>query len=424
MYYLVYVMEKMSSSYIDKITYFEEVHETAYRNGVIEYNTSSQKILGVRIYRGGCLVVRSSNKVSNHNDLLRDLGTKDTVCIDTLPWYDKEYYNGRVSFGKPSEQKELDNLVRDIAKTLSSLGLAVEVIGVSRKTRLEIESITTGSTGIEERYFYELYIYPYTMYMGRLLSTGFFYAGESLRDLYDRTRHVVDDIKTLFASILKARRLNPAYTGKWLVVLTGEASPAFYHELAHLLQGDEPIKLRKGFTLTQELTMYEDPFYPGPLKHLFDDELYPSWRRKLVEKGVVVDYLHTRTTCGTGSESKPGNARGLFTRSKPLHHQLIVAHGTWSFDEMLMESRRSIVVPKIIKAEITGDYIKITPEITWVAEKDKLSPVKISEIAVPISRLNEVIIGLGKKSSERVSYEKNMLVYEVAPETLLEARVS
>lgn len=411
-----------SMQYIDKITYSEEVYEVAFRSGVIESNMSSQKVLGVRIYRNGCLRVYSSTKAKTHNELLKTMHMVKEECIGSVPWYDRCYFNGRAFFGKPSSQTDLYQLVRSTAKTLGSEGFNVEVIGLARRSIVEIESTTTSARGVEERYTYELYVYPYTMYMGRLLSTGFFFAGESIEDLYARIESVVEESRAVMASMLRARRLNPAYSGKWFVVLTGEASPAFYHEITHLLQGDEPVKLRKGTLLSQELSISENPFYQGPLKHLFDDELYPSWRRRLVEKGVVVDYLHTRTTC-QGMECKPGNARGLFTRSKPLHHQLVVGRGTWDFEEMLLESRRSIVVSKIIKSEIDGEYIRIKPEIAWVAEKDKLVPVRISEVAVPVSKLGEVIVGLGKKFSDRVSYEKNHLVYEVAPETLLEARV-
>lgn len=406
--------------HLDKITYVQDTTEIAFRDGVFEYNSYRDRVLGVRVYKNGCLYICSSNNARSHDELLDRL--EKVGCTSIIPWYNKEYYSGRVVYGEPADKHSLYQLVKDVTEDIVGQGIKCEVIGVYKKTSIEINAVTENACGVEERHLYEIYVYPYTLYMGKLLTTGFYYVGDRIDGLRQKVENIADEIRVAFTTLLKARRLNPIYAGKWFVVLSGEASPTLYHELTHLLQGDEPVKLRKGTTMSSELTMYEDPFFPGPLRHVFDDELYPSWRRKLVEKGVVVDHLHTRTTCSSNN-SRPGNARGLFTRPKPLHHQLIVLRGTWSLDEMLIESRRSIVVSKIVKAELTSDYIRIIPELSWVAEKDRLSPVKINEISIPLSKLSEVIVGLGKRLYERASYEKNMVVYEVAPETLLEARV-
>mgnify|MGYP000707541403 CR=1 FL=1 len=411
-------------SYADNIIYQENVHEVAFREGTIEENEDTYKIFGVRIYANNCLSIASSNRVNDFNKLF-DIALKNLKeCRTRINWFEGEYYTGKNKFGRESDLKYLKELVKNIATTYISKGLKVEVIGICREILKEINVLEQGSTAIEHRILYELYIYPYTLYMGRIASTGHFIVDSSINGLYDKASNIIDESLTNIVSQLNARKLNPAYLGKWPVVLTGNAAPVFYHELIHLLQGDEPVKLRIGTMLYRELNIVEDPFYPGPLQRFFDDELYPAWRRRLVEKGVVVDYLHTRTTLTPGS--KPGNARGLFTRSKPLHHQLIVGKGDWNFDEMLEESKRCIIVRNIVEAHLSGDYIRIIPEEAWVYEKkrDSTTPVKIYEIAVPLSKLGEVIVGLGRTLHERASFEKNHLVYEVAPDTLIEARIS
>jgi len=410
--------------YLDNIVYEENIVEYAFRGTSIEYNSYSSRIYGVRVVDKGCIGIASSTSVYDFRQL-EELAKKNTgVCIERVKWFNRDYSSGKYRVGRDVDLNILVNeLVPGMVKSFRSHGLKAEIILVKKRIKKEIAVKTHNIYNVEERILYELYIYPYTLYLGRLLSTGSLVASPDPRNMYSLGSSESEKLLSILASQAHARRLNPVYTGRWHVILDDEAAPMFYHELAHLLQADEPIKLHYNTVLYQGLTVIEDPFYPGPLQRFFDDELYPAWRRTIIDKGVVVDYLHTRTTCMEKQGGRPGNARGLFTRSKPLYHQLVVKKGDWSLNEMLVESRRSILVRKLVEASLQGRYIRLVPEEAWVAEKDKLTPVHVTEILVPLDKLGEVITGLAKKVNKRYGFERNHSLFEVAPTTLIEARV-
>ena len=257
--------------------------------------------------------------------------------------------------------------------------------------------------------------------MGTLLSTGKVLAMGKLRELFKEIERMVKNLYEKLLIQARTRRFNPIHTGHWKTLLMGDATCAFYHEITHLLQADEPVKLQLNTEIGGDLRIVEDPFYEGPLQRVFDDELYPAWRRVLIDDGVVVDYLRTRLT---SRGSKPGNGRGLFTRPKPLYYQLIVKPGDWSFDEVFEEFKRLLVVEDIIKAELHGGYIRIVPETAYVYEKGNWTPVKNLNIQIPVSQLSKSLIGMTRNLYMRYSYEKNHPIYEVAPATILESRVS
>ncbi len=407
--------------YRENILYGEEVVEVSYRGGCFEFNHVANSVRCVRVFDRGCLGVASSSTLSF--DELYGIAVKSTrVCREKTMWFHEDFYSGSVSIGVDRGWDLLYDLIRGVVDYFSGRGVGCEVIGVYKRVSRRHDVVSHGVSASEERVLYELYIYPYTLFYGRILSTGLLIGSSNPSILANTVEEGLDDLYGQLVSQARARQLNPVYTGRWHIVLTGISAPILYHELAHLLQSTSLKKLPIGYRVKEGLTMVENPYYPGPLQRLFDDEIYPGWKRVLVEDGVVVDYLRSRTS--VDGESKPGNGRGLFTRPLPLYHQLIVSRGDWSFDEMLFESRRSIVVSNVVEARLYGGYIRIIPETAWVAEKDRLQPVRVNEILIPLDKLGEVFIGFGKRLYSRYGFEKSFEVYEVAPETLVEARVS
>ncbi len=405
----------------DRFKYSEEVYEVSLRGSSVEVNHVNNAVYGVRFISDRGLVVVSSNRPDKEFlDSLMYRAGKLSMATGSFNWCVGNVFHGRVSIGSDKGIDPLIDLVKYVYGEIVGKGLKGEVIGVYRRMS-RYHMLYDGGEALEERILYELYIYPYTMYMGRLVSTSKLIGWCDPGTLYDRVDEVLESIYREIVSKARARRLNPVYSGKWYVVLTGDASPVLYHEITHLLQADEPVKLPLGYSFEARINMIEEPFHRGPLQRLFDDEVYPAWKRVLVENGSVIDYLHTRSTAGEGS--KPGNARGLFTRPKPLHYQLIVRPGDWGFEEMLFESKRSLVIESIIEAKLGGNYIWIYPENTYVAEKDQLTPVKTDLVAIPLDRLQHIIIGLGREQHDRYSFERGYPIYEKAPYTLVEARV-
>ncbi len=409
---------------IDEIRYMEEIYEVSIRNGSIEINHAKNTINGRRILDKNLIVI-SSNTPEPVNYKQYSLWAKEISkrikSLEKSMWFNGNYYRGSVVIGSDNGVEPLIEIVKYTYEQLLDKGLKAEVIGVLKKIRRKHKIFINNGEAIEDRYLYELYIYPYTIFYGKILSSSKLIADNNVKGLYGKVDKALDEIYRDIVLKSKSKRLNPIYTGKWHVILSGEASPIIYHEIIHLLQGDEPLKLPRGYRFEAELTIIEDPFHKGPLQRLFDDEVYPAWRRVLTEKGEVVDYLHTRTTVQEGS--KPGNARGLFTRSKPLHHQLIVKPGDWSIEEMMIESRKSIIVESVAEAHIHNRYIRIIPETCLVSKKDRVEPVFIGEILIPIDKLNQIFIGISKNIFNRYTFEKGFEVYEEAPATLIYGRV-
>ncbi len=411
-----------SLKYLDNIVYREHIIEISSRGKSIEHNEYTNTIYGVRVLKNNCLSIASSTTISDFNKLYEIALLNTSHCVDKVNWYNDKYYSGHIKIGKENNCSSLREIVLYINRLFQEKELDSEVIGVCKRVSKEISVKTTNAVAKEYRVLYELYLYPYTLYMGRLVSSGAIIAGNSINEVW---RYVEDSMHNLVNNIVgqaRAKTFNPAYTGRWHVVLTGDASAAFFHEIAHLLKANEYLRLPLGYRFSERVTITVDPFHKGPLQRVFDDEVYPSSRRTLVEDGAVVDYMHTRTTCNR--ECRPGNARGLFTMSIPFYTQLIVKRGDWSIDEMLFESRRSIVVNSIAEVQIWRNYIRFLPENSWIAYKDKLEPVYVNEILIPIQKLNEVIIGLGREINRRYSFEKNYEIYEETPSVLIEARIS
>lgn len=411
-------MCNLSCSFTILSEYGEETFEIAYRSGSFEVNKYSGKYFSKRVYVNGFVYVYSSVKQSDL-DLYDKHYLKSIIKLDQNI-YCEEFCSRDFRIG---EKFDFDNgleLIKTISERIRSSGLDCETILVSRNISLKHNVEEYGVESSENRYIHELYVYTYTVFMGRVVTSSRIIVSNKLRDLFNEIEPVVNNILNNIKNNLRAKSFNPVNTGKWRVLLTGDSACAFYHEIAHLLEADEPVKLPINYNFNIDLKITEDPFYPGPLQRLFDDELYPAWRRTIVDDGVVIDYFRTRTSC---NGSKPGNARGLFTKPKPFYHQLIVKPGDWSIDEVMKEFRKILLVEDIFKAELFNNYINIYPETAYVYENDKWIPVRNILVRIPVNQLNNLFISLTRDINIRYSFEKNNPLYETTPSTLLEAQV-
>ncbi len=410
----------MKCSFLVKTLYVEDTYEIAIRSGSFEYNHYSGEYRVVRQYGNGLFKVVSSPSMDYDTLLekLRKIGGQGSFSSMV---YCSEFYDGVFRVGEEFRDEHGIELVKLVSEKLGEHGVEHEVILIVRHVKSDHEIEEYGVRALDDRWVYELYTYVYKLYMGSTLSTGKVLVATSIKELFNEVEHLVKGLIDKVRVQARARRFNPIHTGHWKTLLIGDATCSFYHEIAHLLQADEPVKLPIGYEVGGDLKIVEDPFYNGPLQRVFDDELYPAWRRTLIDDGVVVDYLRTRLTC---SGSKPGNARGLFTRPKPLYHQLIVKPGDWGFEEALEELKRVIVVEDIVKAELYDGYITLIPETAYVYDRGSWTLVKNLMVRIPVNQLNRSIIGLTKNVYIRYSYEKNQPIYEVAPSIILEARIS
>ncbi len=408
-----------------KTRYCEEDYEYAVRDNSLEYNHYSSCYNIVKLYTGrGVFVASSSNKdFEELGYIINNLGSTSILDHREIRVYCDEFYSGKYHVGREAREEYIVELLKHIRRELVDRGLNVEVILVSRHYMVKHSVDEYSVEAYEDRWIHELYVYTYKLFMGRLLSSGVVYASNDVKGLLDIVDILVDKVygKTIIHA--RTKRFNPIHTGRWNTILIGDTAAAFYHEITHLLEADEPVKLPLNHYLGVDLTIIEDPFYNGPLQRVFDDELYPAWRRILIEKGVVTDYLRTRTS---SNGSKPGNARGLFIKPRSFYHQLIVKPGDWSFKEALDELRRVVVVEDLLEARLHSGVIEILPELAYIYDKkyDRLQPVRQLRVSIPLDKLDKIITGLTRNLEHRYSYEKNMPIYEVFPQVILESNIS
>ena len=408
----------MGKPLVIKTTYTDEAFQVANRGDSVEVNFYRGDYVAYRAYVGKSIRVYSSTAEKEH--LITPLVEKVSGIDTDVEAAAEEFYRGEFSAGREMSVDYAEEIVEMLSNEFRARGLQAEVILVSHHEVVEHVVKDYEARAREERWLHELYVYPYALQMGHLASSSKLLASSDPKHLVGKLENLVETLVEKISLQLNARAFNPLNVGKWTTLLSGDAACAFYHELAHLLQADEPIKLPIDAETKEGVVMVEDPFYPGPLQRVFDDEQYPAWRRVLLDNGVVVDYLRTRLT---SNGSKPGNARGLFTKPKPMHHQLVVKPGDWRVREVFEEFERLIVVENIAKAEMHGNYVDVIPEHALICEKEKCTPVRGFALKIPIVKLSDVLIGLTRDINSRYSYEKSTPLYEVAPSTIVNSRV-
>lgn len=401
-----------------KTNYSDYSFELARRGDSTEENFYHGDYVVYRVYAGREVYVYSSTREREH---LVKQSVEKTLNLNTeTSAFLEAFYTGGFSAGREMSVEEARELVEIAYRELQAHGLNGEVVLVSHHTRVEHVVEDYGARASEERWVHELYLYPYVLYMGRLVVASKLIASNDPKYILEAVGNTVENLAKKVELQVRARNLSPVSAGKWTTLLLGDSACALYHEVAHLLQADEPVKLPIDTEVKEGLSIVEDPYYPGPLQRVFDDEMYPAWRRTLVDSGVVVDYLRTRLTSG---DSKPGNARGLFTKPKPLYHQLVVKPGDWRVDEVLEEFKRLIVVEDVVKAELYGGYVDVIPEHALLCENTECKPIRGFTLRIPFTKLSNTIVGLTRSTSARYSYERSEPVFEVTPSTIVNSRV-
>ena len=410
------------NEYSDKVEYNEKVIEIAWRRGSIEVNEHWASVKGVRIFKNGCWSIVSVQGRPVDYKLLEEKAYKliqnTSKCSDIGLLEDKRC-KGEYTIGYKTD---IDNLI-NIVQYIKDRGVDGEVILLYEDINRIIDD---GSTRcIERKHVYQLSIFYELKTQGKVSvgSSSIAFSG-SITDLVKR--HIdalIEEAKLRAKSALSAKKLSPLETGKTTLVLGHEVSAVFFHEIAHVLEGDIPQHLGIGQRLsTTSISIREDPFYPwSPTSTFFDDEGIMARRKSLVEDGEVVDLLHTRSSAAKMyiegySDVTPGQARGLFHVPKAIHTTLVIEPGDWREKEIIEETRKGILIDGVIRAEIYEGMIIIVPEIAWRIESGELvEPVFVRQVKLPLFRALTTIDAIGKSLRLRASIEKGYRVSEVAP---------
>lgn len=120
-----------------------------------------------------------------------------------------------------------------------------------------------------------------------------------------------------------------------------------------VLQGASPLGQRLGqrvfdphFSLTDNGTK---PYRPG--SGPFDEEGVPTRPLKMIEEGVVQQFFYDLQTAGqAGAQSTGSGRRSLESLPSPSPSTLLVQGGEASFDEMLTDMRKGLVIEYLMGA--------------------------------------------------------------------------
>ncbi|RLG15400.1 hypothetical protein DRN63_05330 [Nanoarchaeota archaeon] len=382
--------------------------EVALRGNSEEVNKNSSELRSVRVAGRRWGICSSSN--GEFHELERNAAR--LAGGEGIKLSDAELAVGDFKMGKGSIDEVLAlEILRDLRDNFSGL---FEGIITFEECKREIRT-SDGADAVETRIATDMNV----SIAGRRVAsihTGVLGGIEELERKYEL---VLDELSSRFKALERAKFLNPFMRGfKFKVILSKESSCSFIHEIAHRLEGDLPMELRDG----SALTIYDEPAGFGGYN--FDDEGVLARKRKLVEDGVVICHLNTRESAFKLCE-EPGNARGLFTIPKAFQTNLVVEKGDWSIEEMISETSEGFLAEGILRAEIFGEMIRISPELCWYIRRGEIqTPVLVNEIRIPASDALKRVVAVGKEMFERIGFEKGFPISEKSPPILIEATVA
>ena len=201
----------------------------------------------------------------------------------------------------------------------------------------------------------------------------------------------------------------PIKTGKYSVVLSARQARALFATFSGIYSGKKAmlgLSLLKGKENTRiaspVLTVYDDPFYPGNTMQMpFDAEGVPTYKKALVENGVLKTLLYDLTTAKKTGNTTTGNAaRGSYADPVSISGFChAIAPGTDTLEALFEKMGEGLYITELKGMHagcdaVTGDF---SIESAGFAVKDgKLTgPVKAFTIAGNFFELLKSIKAVG-----------------------------
>jgi len=411
------------ATYSDVVELSIEDRMIAWRNDSLEINESRARVVGARVCIDGCWGIASKQGWKVNVEELRRLAWRAARSSTACPGMaDAETFRGSLELGSSSiDIGSLTDLLPTLCSEARELGVEnCEIVVVKRVSGKIVEHEHGEAREVKTWIEAEVGLSDSKGGFGSWRSYVVAWSSLSVARIVEE---VFRTALELYRASLRAKPLHPFSIGKKVVILDHDASAALAHEVSHLLTAPSGRALLGASIASSELTIVDDPTYPGAPSHrLFDDECVPCSKRVLIENGKVVDLHNTRETAYRLS-SNPGSAHGLFTKPIPFHTTLIVRTGDWKLEEMIEETRSGLLVKGCAMATLEGGYVRIVPMVSNVIEKGEIKDfVKLREVRVPIRAL-KTIDALSRDARARHGYEKQWVVTEIAPAMRLVAYV-
>ena len=171
---------------------------------------------------------------------------------------------------------------------------------------------------------------------------------------------VVDDlsedaIRGIVKSAVEQLRAIPAPRGLQTVLLEpGVVGTVCHESFGHGLEADQALRGRSYLremlgkkVASEQVTMYEDASYEGAFgSYCFDDDGVLAKRNTIVEKGILVNFIHDMESAAAMNASLTGNSRTQnATRRRFIRMTNTYAKpGDWSMDEMVRDTRNGVLM--------------------------------------------------------------------------------
>lgn len=170
---------------------------------------------------------------------------------------------------------------------------------------------------------------------------------------------------------LEMLEAKPAPAGRMPVVMASEAGGTMVHEACgHGLEADLVQKNlsvyagKKGQVVASgEVSVYDDATLDSKYgSYRFDDEGVPARKVKLIENGVLVDYMYDRLTSFKEGRQSNGHGRRESYQHKPIPRMAntCIAPGRTDPEKIIRETKNGLLVKKMGGGQVnttTGDFV-------------------------------------------------------------------
>ena len=164
-----------------------------------------------------------------------------------------------------------------------------------------------------------------------------------------------DMIRETVKSAVEQLKAISAPPGLQTVVLEpGVVGTVCHESFGHGLEADQALRGRSYLremlekkVASELVTMYEDASYPGAFgSYYFDDDGAPAKRNTIVEKGVLVSFIHDMESAATMNASLTANSRTQnASRRRFIRMTNTYAKpGDWSVDEMVRDTKNGVLM--------------------------------------------------------------------------------
>lgn len=374
---------RLRKGYADIRIAFSPYTNISIENKEMEVEENSRVSVGVRVLRNGSWGLASTNQMDRlwesvgKADRLASLGKGNIILSDEKAVKARVRLTPKKSLEDVTLEEKI-RLAKELELELDGPNVSQKIVSYTDASLCRIFCSTEGANIIEQTPVFSCGFSVVAREQGKLsraggriaLRAGFEAAGKC-REKAVETREKA--LRLLQAKIPKA--------GAYPIIVDGEMAGVLAHEaIGHaceadaVLADDSCLKKQIGHKVASELVNITDDAtlegsYGG---FFFDDEGIPGARKKLISKGILRTFLHSRETAGELGGHSTGNARA----QSPLYQPIVRMSNTFfekgsSKVEELLAVKRGLYVKGMRGGAVNpknGSYM-FTAEEGWLLEK-------------------------------------------------------